>query len=115
MSARAEARARRKEELLLVGRIERIELGLHVRELRRLKKPLDFAAIGARVFQEWRRPAWITTAAAALLAARGISGGRLLKALRYAGYAYAAWRTYRLVRQYAGSRHAPTSGVAADL
>ena len=114
MSARAEARARRKEELLLLGRIERIELGLHVRELRRLKKPLDFAAIGARVFHEWRRPAWVTTAVA-LLAARGISGGRWLKALRYAGYGYAAWRTYRLVRQYAGSRPAPTVGAAVDM
>ncbi len=102
MSAKAEALQRRKEELRLMARIERLELAQHVREVRRLKRPANFALIGARILQAWRNPAWVTTAAT-LLAARGVDGGRLLRALRYAGYAFAAWRTYRLFRDYAGS------------
>lgn len=114
MSAKAEARARRKEELLLLARIERIELAEHLRELRRLKKPINFAMIGASILRTWRSPAWISTVAA-LLASRGTGGGgasRLLRLLRYAGYAYAAWRTYGLLRHYVAgaSGHAP--GVA---
>ena len=99
MSAPTEARARRKGELLLLARIERIELSLHMREFQRLKRPAGFAVIGARIFQAWRSPAWATTVAA-LLAARGLAGGRMFRALRYAGYAFAAWRTYRLFQQY---------------
>lgn len=111
MFAKAEARARRKEELLLLARIERIELAEHVRELRRLKKPVNFAMIGANILRTWRSPAWVSTATA-LLAARGAGGGRAMRLLRYAGYAYAAWRTYGLLRQYVAdaSQHPP--GVA---
>ena len=111
MSAKAEARARRKEELLLLARIERIELADHVRELRRLKRPVNFAMIGANILRTWRSPAWISTAAA-LLAARGAGGGRLLRLLRYAGYAYAAWRTYGLIRHYVAEASQRRPGVA---
>ncbi len=103
MSAKTERLAQRKEELRLHARIERMELTEHVRELRRLRKPANFALIGGRIFKAWRSQTWIT-GAAALLAARGMDGGRVLRALRYAGYAYAAWQTYRLFRQYVGDR-----------
>jgi hypothetical protein len=97
--ARTDARARRKEELRLLARIERMEVAQMVRDVRRLKKPINFAMVGARIFQAWRNPAWVSTAAT-LLAARGIDSTRTLRALRYAGYAFAAWRTWRLFRQY---------------
>ena len=102
MSAKTEARARRKEELLLLARIERIELTDHLRELRRLRKPANFAMIGARIFQTWRNPAWVAPIAA-FLASRGLHNGRLMRALRYAGFAFAAWRTVQLFRHYAAS------------
>ena len=102
MSVKTEARTRRKEELLLLARIERIELADHLRELRRLRKPANFAMIGARIFQAWRSPAWVAPAAA-FLASRGLDSGRLMRALRYAGFAFAAWRTVQLFRQYASS------------
>ena len=111
MSAKAEARARRKEELLLLARIERIELAEHLRELRRLKKPVNFAMIGASILRTWRSPAWISTAAA-LLASRGTGGGRASRLLRYAGYAYAAWRTYGLLRHYVAGASGHEPGVA---
>ena len=113
MSAKAEVRARRKEELLLLARIERIELAEHVRELRRLKKPVNFAMIGANILRTWRSPAWLSTAAA-LLAARGTGSGRALRLLRYAGYAYAAWRTYGLIRHYVASASRNAPGVAPE-
>lgn len=103
MSAKTERLAQRKEELRLHARIERMELTEYARELRRLRKPANFALIGGRIFKAWRSRTWIS-GAAALLAARGMDGGRVLRALRYAGYAYAAWQTYRLFRQYVGDR-----------
>ncbi len=102
MSVKTEARARRKEELLLLARIERIELADHLRELRRLRKPANFAMIGARIFQAWRSPAWVAPVAA-FLASRGLDNGRLMRALRYAGFAFAAWRSVQLFRDYAAS------------
>lgn len=102
MSVKTEARARRKQELLLLARIERLELCEHMRELRRLRKPVNFALIGARIFQAWRSPAWVAPVGA-FLASRGFGGGRLMRALRFAGFAFAAWRTVQLIRQYAGS------------
>lgn len=112
MSARTEALARRKEELRLLARIERIEFTENVRELRRLRRPVNFAVIGARILSAWRNPAWVSTAAT-LLAARGLDSGRIMRALRYAGYGFAAWRTYRLFRDYIDSgagRDAPRGG-----
>lgn len=113
MPARTEALARRKEELRLKARIQRVELALHVRELRRLRKPAHFALIGARVLRAWRSPAWVS-GIAALMSTRGIDSGRVIRALRYAGFAFAAWRTYSLIRQYVGSRagasRAPAGG-----
>ena len=103
MSAKTEQRARRKEELLLLAKIERIELTQTMRDLRRLKRPLNFAMIGARIISTWRNPAWVSTAAT-LLAARGMDSGRIMRGLRYAGYAYAAWRTYQLFRAYVGDQ-----------
>lgn len=103
MSAKTERLAQRKEELRLHARIERMDLTEHMREFRRLRKPANFALIGGRIFKAWRSQTWMT-GAAALLAARGMDGGRALRALRYAGYAYAAWQTYRLFRQYVGDR-----------
>lgn len=102
MSVKTEARARRKEELLLLARLERLELSDHLRELQRLRKPANFAIIGARIFQAWRSPAWVAPVAA-FLASRGLDSGRLMRALRYAGFAFAAWRTVQLFRHYAGS------------
>jgi len=102
VSAKTEARARRKEELLLLARIERLELSDHLRELKRLRKPANFALIGARIIQAWRSPAWVAPVAA-FLASRGLESGRLMRALRYAGFAFAAWRTVLLFRHYAGS------------
>ena len=99
MPGKTEALARRKEELRLLARIERMEVAQMVRDVRRLKKPVNFAMIGARIFQAWRNPAWVSTAAT-LLAARGIDSDRAMRLLRYAGYAFAAWRTWRLFRQY---------------
>jgi hypothetical protein len=103
VSAKTDQLARRKEELVLLARIERIEFTQNMRELRRLKRPLNFAVIGARLLGAWRNPAWVS-AAATLLAARGLDSGRIMRALRYAGYAYAAWRTYRLFRDYVGDQ-----------
>ncbi len=102
MSAKTEARARRKVEVLLLVRIERIEFSDHLRELRRLRKPANFAMIGARIFQAWRSPGWVPPVAA-FLASRGLESGRLMRVLRYAGFAFAAWRTVQLFRHYAGS------------
>lgn len=102
MSARIDALARRKEDLRLRSRLERLELQGHVLELRRLRKPANFVAIGARIFGAWRSPAWLASAAA-LLVARG-GNARLLRALRYAGYAWALWRSWQLVREYAAER-----------
>lgn len=102
MPGRTDELARRKEELRLLARIERTELALHVRELRRLRKPANFVMIGARMLKAWRSPAWMPTLGA-LLAARGLQGDRMLRGLRYAGYAFAAWRTWRLVQQYIAS------------
>ena len=102
MSAKTEARARRKQELLLLVRIERIELSDHQRQLKRLRKPANFALIGARIIQAWRSPAWVAPVAA-FLASRGLDSGRLMRALRYAGFAFAAWRTVQLFRHYAAS------------
>lgn len=99
MSAASEARARRKEELRLLARIERMELASHLADLKRLRKPANFALIGARIFKAWRNPAWMSTAAA-LLASRGLGNDRVMRGLRYAGIAFAAWRTWRLVRDY---------------
>lgn len=101
MSAKSDQRARRKEELVLLAKIERIELTQTVRDLRRMKRPLNFAMIGARIISTWRNPAWVSTVAT-LLAARGLDSGRIMRGLRYAGYAYAAWRTYQLFRTYVG-------------
>ena len=101
MSAKSDQRARRKEELVLLAKIERIELTQTVRDLRRMKRPLNFAMIGARIISTWRNPAWVSTVAT-LLAARGLDSGRIMRGLRYAGYAYAAWRTYHLFRTYVG-------------
>ena len=101
MSAKSDQRARRKEELVLLAKIERIELTQTVRDLRRMKRPLNFAMIGARIISTWRNPAWVSTVAT-LLAARGLDSGRIMRGLRYAGYAYAAWRTYQLFRSYVG-------------
>ena len=109
MSAKTEALARRKDELRLLARIERIELAGHLQEIRRLRKPANFALIGAQIFRAWRSPGWLS-AAAALLVARGAGGMRLLRLLRYAGYAYAAWRTYRLFQEYAGRPKMPADG-----
>jgi len=103
VSAKTDQRARRKEELLLLAKIERIELTQTMRDLRRLKRPLNFAVIGARIIGTWRNPAWVSTAAT-LLAARGMDSGRIIRGLRYAGYAYAAWRTYQLFRAYIGDQ-----------
>lgn len=102
MSARTEALARRKEELRLLARIERTEFAMHARELRRLRKPASFAMVGARMLRAWRHPAWVTTVGA-LLAARGIDSERVLRGLRYAGYVFAAWRTWRMLREYTGT------------
>ncbi len=106
MPARTDAIARRKEELRLLARIERTELAMHVHELKRLKKPANFAMIGARMWKAWRNPAWMP-AIGALLAARGVDSDRVLRGLRYAGYAFAAWRTWRLVREYIESARRP--------
>jgi hypothetical protein len=106
--ARTDALSRRKEELRLLARIERMEVAQMVRDVRRLKKPVNFAMAGARIFQAWRNPAWVSTAAT-LLAARGIDSARAMRFLRYAGYAFAAWRTWRLFREYvSGSRPGTT-------
>lgn len=102
MPGSPDALARRKEELRLLARIERTELAVHIHELKRLKKPANFAMIGARMWQAWRNPAWMP-AIGALLAARGMEGDRIMRGLRYAGYAFAAWRTWRLLRQYLGA------------
>ena len=102
MSAKADARARRKQELLLLARIERLDLSDHLRELLPLRKPANFAVIGARILQAWRSPGWVPPLAT-FLASRGLANGRLMRALRYAGFAFAAWRTFRLFRHYAGS------------
>lgn len=103
MPDRTDALARRKEELRLLARIERAEVAMHVRELRRLKQPAHLATIGARIFRAWRHPGWLG-AAATLLAARGATGSRVLAGLRYAFFGFAAWRTWRLLRDYAGQR-----------
>lgn len=103
MPARTDALARRKEELRLLARIERTELAAHVHDLKRLKKPANFAMIGARMWKAWRNPAWMP-AIGALLAARGVDGDRVLRGLRYAGYAFAVWRTWRLLREYVGAQ-----------
>lgn len=108
MNDKTDSLARRKEELRLLARIERIELAAHVHEIRRLRKPANFALVGAKILGVWRNPAWISTAAA-LLAARGVGSSRLMRALRYAGYAYAAWRTYRLFKEYAGQPANPAA------
>ena len=102
MPAKADALARRKEELRILARIERMELVAHATTLRRLRKPANFALIGARVINAWRGNRWLS-GAAALLAARGITNPRVSRALRYAVYALAAWQTYRLFRQYAAA------------
>ena len=103
MSAKTEQRARRKEELVLLAKIERIEFTQTIRDLRRLKRPFNFAVIGTRIISAWRNPAWVSTATA-LLAARGKDSGRIMRGLRYAGYAFAAWRPYQLFRAYIGDR-----------
>jgi hypothetical protein len=33
-----------------------------------------------------------------------MDSGRIIRGLRYAGYAYAAWRTYQLFRAYIGEQ-----------
>ena len=81
MSAKTDQRARRKEELLLLAKIERIELTQTMRDLRRLKRPLNFAMIGARIISTWRNPAWVSTAAT-LPAARGMDSGRIMRGLQ---------------------------------
>jgi hypothetical protein len=103
-----DSRERRKEELRLLARIERAELALHLREFRRLERPANFALIGARIFRAWRSPAWLGSAVA-LLAARGKAGNVAMRAVRYAFLGFAAWRTWRLLREYAGKRrpHVP--------
>ena len=100
MPAKADALAQRKEELRILARIERMDLVAHAGTLRRLRKPANFALIGARVINAWLGNRWLS-GAAALLAARGFANPRVSRALRYAGYALAAWQTYRLFRQYA--------------
>lgn len=99
MPDRTDARQRRKEELRLLARIERAEMAMHLRELRRLKQPLHFATIGARIFRAWRNPGWLG-AAGTLLAARGATGSKASQLLRYAFFGFAAWRTWRLLRDY---------------
>ncbi len=101
MSDKTESLARRKEELRLLARIERIELVSFVHDVKRLRKPANFMLIGMKLLKAWRNPAWVSTAAA-LISARGIGSSRLMRGLRYAGYAFAAWRTYQLFKDYAG-------------
>ncbi len=102
MPAKADALARRKEDLRMLARIERMDLVAHASTLRRLRKPVNLALIGARIINAWRGNRWLS-GAAALLAARGFANPRVSRALRYAGYALAAWQTYRLFRQYAAT------------
>ncbi|MFN0160477.1 MAG: hypothetical protein ACKVQQ_04555 [Burkholderiales bacterium] len=103
MPDRTDALSRRKEELRLLARIERAELAMHLREVRRLKQPAHFASVGARILSAWRNPGWLG-AAATLLAARGATGSKFLMVLRYAFFGFAAWRTWRLLREYASQR-----------
>jgi hypothetical protein len=91
--------AHRKEMLRLRGRIERAEAASHLLTLRRLKEPANFAVVGSKIFKFWRG-----NPATTLLASRGIASGRLFTALRYAGFAVAAWQTWRAIKSYTGSR-----------
>ncbi|MBL8382264.1 MAG: hypothetical protein JNM90_04275 [Burkholderiales bacterium] len=103
MPARTDVLSQRKEALRLRASLERLELQAQLQELRRLRKPANFAVLGARILAAWRAPAWLTTAGALLLA-RGRGGGRILRALRYAAYGMAAWRTWQMLRDYTPRR-----------
>ncbi len=93
--------AQKKEMLQMRAAVERIELAQHVGQFRR---PVSLLSTGASIAKNWRGQTMVGSVIG-LLASRTTAGVRFGRALRWAGYGYAAFQTYRLVmsfRQAAG-------------
>ena len=102
MNARLDRLALRRQLLTQRAEIERIDLTQHLGNLRR---PAEVSYQGLKLVSLLRSP---LTGLLAVGLSRRLGGGSaespLKTGLRYAGYAVAAWRALRVVREIAGSR-----------
>ena len=88
--------AQKKEMLRMRAAVERIEISQHVSQFR---SPVSLLSTGASIAKNWRGKTLVGSAIG-LLVSRTSVGARFTRALRWAGYGYAALQTYRLVMSF---------------
>ena len=88
--------AQRKQLLQTRATLERIELTQHVSNL---KPTVSLLSTGNAVMQQWRGKSMVGTVLG-LLVTRTALGARFGTALRWAGYGYAAWKTWESVSRF---------------
>jgi hypothetical protein len=91
-----EVLALRKELLQQRAAIEREELSLHVGAMR---KPVSLLSTGQGIMKVWRGNTWVSTLAG-LVVSRTVIGKHFSRAFRFAGYGYAAFKTYEFVQGF---------------
>jgi hypothetical protein len=91
-----EVLALRKELLQQRAAIERAELGLHVNAM---KKPVSLLSTGQGIIKVWRGNTWVSSLLG-LVVSRTVIGGRFARAFKFAGYGYAAFKTYEFVTAF---------------
>ena len=106
MNARLDRLALRRQLLTQRAEIERIDLTQHLGNLRR---PAEVSYQGLKLVSLLRSPlAGLLAVGLGKRLGSGLGGGSaespLKTGLRYAGYAVAAWRALRVVRDIMGSR-----------